>query len=206
MERLSLSVSTLILAGGHSRRMGQDKAMLLLEDEPLLTRLCQVALLCVPPVRVVTPWPERYQAILPNPVLLVHERASAEETESNGPLVGFAQGLRAVETNWVLLLACDLPCLGGENLRAWMVQLAHASEDAIAVLPRHEKGWEPLCGFYRRSCLENLNEFIAQGGRSFQRWLQQHPVEELVVPTPQVLWNCNTPSDWQAVIENQLSG
>jgi molybdopterin-guanine dinucleotide biosynthesis protein A len=86
-----------------------------------------------------------------------------------------------------------------EHLQHWIEQVNTASQDAIALLPRHEKGWEPLCGLYRRSCLASLHEFIEPGGRSFQIWLQQHKIQELVVSDAQALFNCNTPQDWQAI-------
>jgi molybdopterin-guanine dinucleotide biosynthesis protein A len=118
----------------------------------------------------------------------------------HGPLVGFAQGLAQVETDWVLLLACDLPQLQVKVLQHWAAGLEKTAEDAIALLPRHPKGWEPLCGFYRRQCLPMLTKFISDGGRSFQHWLTQHPVEELPVSDTQIFFNCNTPADLERVI------
>lgn len=175
--------------------MGRDKALLVLQGVPLLRRVCEVALRCASQVYVVTPWPARYQDILPDTCRIIQEVPLPGETESHGPLVGFAQGLAQVETDWVLLLACDLPQLQVEVLQQWASELEKTAEDAIALLPRHSKGWEPLCGFYRHQCLPMLTEFINQGGRSFQRWLAQHRVQELPVSNAQVLFNCNTPED-----------
>jgi molybdopterin-guanine dinucleotide biosynthesis protein A len=112
--------------------------------------------------------------------------------------VGFAQGLAQVRTDWVLLLACDLPGLKAAVLQTWVQELAQVPETAVAYLPRHPKGWEPLCGFYRRRCLSALTDFIAAGGRSFQTWLSQQLVQELVLDEVQVLFNCNTPHDLDA--------
>lgn len=74
-------------------------------------------------------------------------------------------------------------------------RLDTVGDDAIAALAHHAKGWEPLCGFYRRRCLPQLLEFINQGGRSFQQWLKQHSVQVLPVLEPEMLFNCNTPED-----------
>ncbi|QSJ16789.1 molybdenum cofactor guanylyltransferase [Nostoc sp. UHCC 0702] len=123
-----------------------------------------------------------------------HPRTPAPNT--HGPLVGFAQGLAQVQTDWVLLLACDLPRLRVEVLQAWAAGLDNVNDEAIAALAAHPKGWEPLCGFYRRRCLPQLLEFINQGGRSFQQWLKQYPIEVLPLPAPEMLFNCNTPEDW----------
>ncbi|WP_367142251.1 molybdenum cofactor guanylyltransferase [Moorena sp. SIO1F2] len=206
-----LALSGIVLAGGLSSRMGRDKALIPVEGVPLLRRVSDVALSCIAQVSgqvsgqvyIVTPWPERYVDILPETCRVIREVPLPEETTPHGPLVGFAQGLAHVETDWVLLLACDLPQLRAEVVQGWLKQLEQTRENAIdqrsryaiALLPRNPKGWEPLCGFYRRQCLPSLTEFINQGGRSFQRWLAQHPVQELLVSDTRLFFNCNTPAD-----------
>lgn len=198
------SLSAIVLAGGHSSRMGRDKALIPLQGVPLLRRVCEVAQNCVSEVYVVTPWPERYQDILPEGCRVLQEVLLSAETQnreppaeqlSHGPLVGFAQGLAQVNTDWVLLLACDLPQLQVKVLQDWAQELEKTEPEVIALLPRQPQGWEPLCGFYRRQCLPFLTDFINTGGRSFQRWLAQHRVQELPISDTQVFFNCNTPAD-----------
>ncbi len=222
----SIELTALILAGGQSSRMGQDKALIEIEGVPLLQRVYDVAQCCASAVFVVTPWPERYRTLLPSSCNLIREVYSdvaASQTPNakyqtvptrmgqtlenrvrgHGPLVGFAQGLVQVTTTWVLLLACDLPQLQAEPLQAGIERLGSLSDSAIALLPRHTKGWEPLCGFYRRRCLPNLESFIQQGERSFQKWLEQQSVDVLPISNPQLLFNCNTPADLQIVLAKE---
>ncbi|PPS43940.1 molybdenum cofactor guanylyltransferase [Chroococcidiopsis sp. TS-821] len=201
------SLSAIVLAGGKSSRMGKDKALLAIQGVPLLKRVCDVASSLCDAVYVVTPTPEKYQHLALKNSQFVREVPLSQETLSipsstkvtlplpHGPLVGFAQGLAVVKTDWVLLLACDLPKLQVEVLQDWAEELENVPQEAIAALPRQEKGWEPLCGFYRHGCLPVLNAFIAQGGRSFQTWLVQHPVHVLSLPNAEILFNCNTPED-----------
>lgn len=196
------SLSTIVLAGGQSSRMGRDKALIAVRGVPLLQQICDVALQCASQVYVVTPWPQRYQEILPSRCILVQEQPLPGETvkeSPHGPLVGFSQGLAQVQTEWALLLACDLPQLRVDILQNWSLGLEDAPKDAIALLARHPKGWEPLCGFYRRSCLAVLTEYIDGGGRSFQGWLAQNSVEELPLSDRALLFNCNTPDDLKKI-------
>jgi len=179
--------------------MGRDKALIPIQGVPLIRQVCEVAQNCADPVYIVTSWPERYQDILPGNCQLIREVPMTGDNNPAGPLVGFAGGLARVQTDWVLLLACDLPRLRVEVLQEWAIQLENVPEDKIAFLPRSPKGWEPLCGFYRRRCLPLVIEFINQGGRSFQQWLAQHPVEELPLSDAQMLFNCNTPADLAAL-------
>jgi molybdenum cofactor guanylyltransferase len=197
------SLAAIVLAGGQSRRMGRDKALLSIGGVPLLQRVCEVALQCTPLVYVITFRPEQYRAIVPATCRLLQEQALLGEIKPHGPLLGFAQALETVQreetqAEWALLLACDLPHLSSKTLHHWVKDLENA-DDAIAVLPRSHKGWEPLCGFYRTSCLHRLRAAIAQGDRSFQRWLSQESVKALPLDDTQMLFNCNTPEDWERV-------
>jgi molybdopterin-guanine dinucleotide biosynthesis protein A len=175
--------------------MGRDKALIEVGGVPLLEKICAAAQSCANPVYVIAPWAARYQSILPPGCQLLQEVPLPGETLSHGPLVGFAQALAQVEGEWVLLLACDLPNLTAEAMQHWCSYLTQVPQQAIALLPRQAKGWEPLCGFYRRRCLTSLQEFIAGGGRSFQGWLAGNFVAELSVTDSQLLLNCNTPQD-----------
>ena len=192
-------LTAIVLAGGRSERMGQDKALIPIQGVPLLQLVCRVAESCADQVYVVTPWQERYEHLLPPKSQFIREVPlfveASKEPLPQGPLVGFAQGLAHVQTEWVLLLACDLPKLRVEVLQEWTARLDSVGDEAIAALAHHTKGWEPLCGFYRRRCLPTLMEFIHHGGRSFQGWLKQHPVQVLPLSEPEMLFNCNTPED-----------
>lgn len=184
------NLTAIVLAGGKSSRMGRDKALIPVQGVPLLVRVCCAAESCADTIYIVTPWPERYENLpLPNC------QFALESPTAHGPLLGFAQAMAKVQTDWVLLLACDLPKLRVEVLQNWASKLDTVGAEAIASLVYHHQGWEPLCGFYHRRCLPQLLEFIHQGGSSFQQWLQQGIVEVLSLPEPEMLFNCNTPED-----------
>ncbi|ACB49449.1 putative molybdopterin-guanine dinucleotide biosynthesis protein A [Crocosphaera subtropica ATCC 51142] len=193
------ALSAIILAGGKSSRMGKDKALIEIKGVPLLQRSATLIQAYANPIYIITPWIERYQRIVPSSCYLLQEVCPSGD--SQGPLVGFAQALSHVKTEWVLLLACDLPNLTTQAIEEWLQQLHQVSDQVTACLPLHEKGWDPLCGFYRSSCLTSLESFIQAGGRSFQQWLQCEYVQELFVSDRSVLFNCNTQMDLKGIIE-----
>ncbi len=187
------NLTAIILAGGKSSRMGQDKALIPIGGVPMLELVCRAAQSCADTVYIVTSWEERYQHLVSPSVKFIREVPLPGKIEMSGPLVGFAQGLLQVQTDWVLLLACDLAKLSPKILQEWTAELDQVDEEAIATLVHHVKGWEPLCGFYRRRCLLTLTDFINQGGRSFQQWLQQQKIQPLLLLEPEMLTNYNTP-------------
>ncbi|HIK20362.1 MAG TPA: molybdenum cofactor guanylyltransferase [Synechococcus sp. M44_DOE_062] len=223
------TVAALILAGGNSRRMGSDKALVLWEGIPLLRRVAQVAAACADAVYILTPWPERYASLVDPgwhlwretlPLLAGQDswgRDSVAE-QHRGPLLAFQEGIRRLQTlaappEWILLLACDLPCLQEQVLGDWRRHLAALPPQTVAALPsrdsvaeqQSQRRWEPLCGFYRLAQLGSLESFLQAGGRSFQVWLSQVPTAILPLPVcdggteslGRMLTNCNTPADLQ---------
>jgi molybdopterin-guanine dinucleotide biosynthesis protein A len=185
------NLAILILAGGKSSRMGKDKALIKINHKPLLQRTCEIALQCTEIVYVITPRFEVYQTIIPSSCIIIPE----EQPFYQGPLIAFSQALPSIPNPWILLLAVDLPFLDAREIKAWIPYLAQLNQNVIAFLPKNHQGWECLCGFYRRDCLQILREFINHGGRSFQKWLQLVPVETIPVKNQRVLFNCNSPSD-----------
>jgi molybdopterin-guanine dinucleotide biosynthesis protein A len=184
--------------------MGSDKATLKIAGVPMIRRIYDVVAGChdrdrslANRIHVVTPWAERYRSILPAECHFV-----AELQPDRGSLMGFQQGLAEVRSEWILLLACDLPNLATPVLQSWLDELGSVPAQSIAYLPRNlEKGWEPLCGCYRQSCIGSLLEYTNNGGRSFQGWLANCVVTELPIVDRHHLTNCNTPADLAAVAE-----
>ncbi len=183
--------------------MGQDKAFILFEGVPLLTRICETAKTVANQVFIISPWRSRYQSLIPQGCQFFEEMQLQNTSKPAGPLIAFSQVLPQIKTEWVLLLAYDLPYLTPFILQNWSINLPNISTDAIAFLPRSKKGWEPLSGFYRISCLQFLNIYIKQGGSSFQNFLNQHIIQELFISDRRLLFNCNTPEDLQQLSSNQ---
>ena len=207
------NLSCVILAGGRSRRMGKDKALLSLPDgQSLLSQTVEVARSLSPHILISTPWPERYQAALSSPQppavqWIVDEQAA-------GPLVGFLQAWSYIKTDWCLLLACDLPNLNAQVLRQWWEWLAAqdaSSFEPSASLAPGSKGWEPLCGYYHCRCdraiAKHLESDLELGDssqerpsrRSFQSWLSTLEIAPYTDVPDEMLFNCNTPSDWATI-------
>ncbi len=191
-------VAGLVLAGGRSSRMGQDKAQIVWEGKTLLQRACEVASHCTAQVYLISPWPERYESML-TPELLSGARVQAlQETEhKRGPLGALATGLSQIEAEWVLLLACDLALLDSAIVQKWVSQLPTVPPESLALVPQQGTLWHPMCGFYRKLALEPLQQFLDQGGRSFQMWLPEICATPLEVGTAEfrMLRNFNTPED-----------
>ena len=94
-----------LLTGGASRRMGRDKARLVVNGETLATRSARVLAAACDPVVEVGPGVSGLPAVL-------------EEPPGAGPLVALLAGVGALgRPRSVILLACDLPNISPDLLR-----------------------------------------------------------------------------------------
>ena len=165
MERLD----GVVLAGGRSRRLGLDKALVRFGGVPLLRIVVErVAQVCREVV-VAVDRPDRYEGLgLP-------ARLVADESPGLGPLSGLQVGLRTCRTEHVLVAACDLPFLNVELLR----HMARLPRSYQALVPWRDGRWQPLHAIYARSCLEAVDAMAAGGGGSMQELLGRLNVRRL---------------------------
>ncbi|PIQ23213.1 bifunctional molybdenum cofactor guanylyltransferase MobA/molybdopterin-guanine dinucleotide biosynthesis adaptor protein MobB [bacterium (Candidatus Blackallbacteria) CG17_big_fil_post_rev_8_21_14_2_50_48_46] len=190
----------LVLAGGMSQRMGQDKAALVYRDKTqletsteLLASLCQqVYVSCRGEQK------NSLQALTAFPVL-------EDRLLGLGPLGGILTAfLHQPEAAW-LVLAVDLPWLDSATLQ-YLIQnrdpfaLATAFRSSTDGLP------EPLCAIYEPRFKERLFAFLGAGYQCPRKALLNSPIQYLELPEPHRLANANTPQDYEAIRREMADG
>ena len=143
-----------MLAGGSSRRLGLDKALLPLPDGRPLVRATsdRLAQVCAN-VLLVIDRPGRYRG------LALAADQVIDSGRGLGPLDGIRAALAAAQTSHVLVVACDMPFLS-VPLLAHMAGMDR-SYDALA--PVTEDGSQPLHAIYSRACLPVAVGMLAAG-------------------------------------------
>lgn len=192
--------------------MGRDKGLLEFGGAPLVVHLARRIEPLVACVKLVGA-PRAYSRLGP-PIILDQEPCQEPNQESDqelagrgskvrrGPLAGIAAALAATQSPWNLIVACDLPYLSGGWLR-WLLLRAQESR-AQAVVPRTERGLEPLAGAYRRECGPVIEAALARGERKVTDVLEELRIERVYPrewrahdPQGLVLKNMNTPADYE---------
>lgn len=178
-------VSGLVLAGGRSRRFGEDKARFMVEGRPMARRVYDTLAPLVGEVFVSVRTPGA------NPGLPAEE--VVDRYPDAGPLAGLHAGLLRCETPWLLAVACDLPFVTTEALA---VVLAAPREPAHPVVPRTPDGrLQPLCALYPAVLLPSVEELLQSGRYAMHGLLEAVGDWEEVVLPHAPLRNVNTPSD-----------
>jgi molybdopterin-guanine dinucleotide biosynthesis protein A len=153
-----------IQAGGESRRMGSDKALLPFLGQPMILRVLNRLAKIADEVLVTSNQPENYRflGLTPIPDLL----------PDHGALGGLYTALSAALHPYVAVVACDMPFASPE---LFAVELAMLRETGVdGVIPRGEAGTEPFHAVYRcDTCLTYIRSALDAGRRRVDAWFSQ---------------------------------
>lgn len=197
-------LSVLILAGGRSRRMGQDKAWMMLDGMPLVERVVRRVLPLAGEVLFAASAGERFEVLASS--LEVPARVVEDLYPGAGPLAGLHAGLSAAGNDLVLALAGDMPFVNLALVRG-MIALAPGFDAIVPEAPSRRTGEvfkEPLHSLYRRTCLPAISSRLAAGERPMISFLADVRVRIMSAdevrrldPEYRSFFNVNTPEDWQ---------
>ncbi len=146
-----------VLAGGASRRMGRDKATLVLGGRALAARAADLLATACEEVVVA----DRGRG-------LVAGRPSLADGPGKGPAAGLLGAAAARPGRDLVVLACDLPAVPP----ALVAALARPSA-ADCTVPRSRRGIEPLVARYGPAALAALGRLVAAGELSVRRLLER---------------------------------
>lgn len=188
MTANSVPVYGLVLAGGESRRMGQDKALLQRDGQSQLARLVRLLEGMVDRVFVSTraaqqadPERARFSQII-------------DKYQQMGPLAGILSAQEEYpQADWVVV-ACDLPNVDESTLACLLAQKS-TKHPFSAFISSHDGLPEPLCAYYRCGSNAVLREFADQGIHCPRKILIRSDTHLLEQPDPHALDNVNTPED-----------
>jgi molybdopterin-guanine dinucleotide biosynthesis protein A len=199
VPQVERSILGAVLAGGHSRRLGRDKALLEYRGEPLVLRAARVLKQVFSRVVVVSPVRESYSRL---DLDLVEDIVP-----DAGPLGGLHAALVDAAGRNVFVLACDHPFVEAQLVRYVITFDAKPGEqrDRSRVARAQVAQWKdrlyPLCGLYSAECREPIGERLSRGElrvHDFLRNIETRAVaitEELPFYHPGALVNLNRPED-----------
>lgn len=175
-----VSFAGFVLAGGKSSRMGRDKALLEIDCIPMISRAVRLVESGTGGAATVVGAPQTFREF--------GFEVVADDWPGAGPLGGIATALRVTNSEWNLILACDLPYLTSE----WLAYLIHRvqASTADAALAINDHGTEPLCAMYRKACEPLVRDAVANGRLKVQDCIAElRRLGRL---------ECVEPSEWKA--------
>ncbi len=185
-------VTGVLLAGGKSRRMGRDKAMLQLDGKALFKR--SLALL-----------QQFFSTVLiagDRPDLSCSEIKAVPDIYPGSALGGLHTGLQAAKTDWIFVAPCDMPY---PDVRI-VERLLAARNGFDAVVPRTTEGYEPVFALYHKNCLLPMEQLLRQDQYRIYNFYQGIRIHYLDPPQLPDGWersliNLNTPAQLASIKE-----
>ncbi|MBI3039525.1 molybdenum cofactor guanylyltransferase, partial [bacterium] len=153
MKENPLPCTGLVIAGGAASRMGQNKALLRWRNGNLVQHLVQVILQTVKEIMIVGL--DSADLFSDYPVQIV------SDDKQNGPLGGILLGLKTMNTDKALVVACDMPFVTESSIKILWEQ----SENFDVVVPKTPDGLHPLFGIYSKSCIIPIERLLARNNK-----------------------------------------
>lgn len=178
----------LVLAGGESRRMGRDKALLVRDGHSQLAHIAALLEGITERVYVSSrqdqqddPERSRFENIV-------------DRYEGIGPIAGILSAMDAHPNADWLVVACDLPNIDEATL-SFLIANAKQEQPFTAFKSNHDGLPEPLCALYRCGSDATIRQFVEDGLVCPRKILMRSDTLLLEQPNPVALDNINTPDD-----------
>lgn len=195
MRSIFPDVTGLVLAGGASRRMGEDKAGLLLAGETMIQRQIRLLRSVCSTVAVLGP-PEIFSSL--------DVPALRDELPGLGPLGALYTGLKWTRTDFNLFIGCDLPFMVARFLR-YLCQRALDNRADVTVPESRDRRLQTLCAVYRRRAWRVIRTSLEGGEKKVSKIYSR--VRCLRIDWPEIVRagfsarifdNMNTREDYEA--------
>ncbi|HID36156.1 MAG TPA: molybdenum cofactor guanylyltransferase [Ghiorsea sp.] len=157
--------TAIILAGGESKRMGQDKASVKLAGKTLLARA----------IANLQPLFEDIIISVREPIKDVGLPQLCDVGQDRAPMMGIYRTLDEVKTNWVFVVAVDMPFVSADLVKG----LANKRGNHQLVAPMFDGHVQPLFAYYAKGCLPVMQQQISDNQRSLRRLIER--MDSLIV-------------------------
>ena len=154
----AVKATGVILAGGDSRRMGRNKALMRLGDESLISRTLK-----------------RLQSVTGETIVIANSVHLYSELElrvyedlipKSGALGGVYTGLTHAVNNTVVCVACDMPLLQ-PKLMSYLLSVLGDHDVVVPYTREMEEESNPklqtLCAVYTRRCKRVIRQMLGEG-------------------------------------------
>ena len=199
-----MQLSVVILAGGKAKRLGVDKALMVIKNKPLIAHTFEKIQTISDDIIVVTKTEKRLKKlkeILKESVKFFLDIDPSIES----PLIGALTGIRNAKNKNVLLIGCDMPLIKAEVIEKLYHHITGVRSLCWAVVPQFENRYiEPLCAIYnKKQAILALEAAIAAKSFRLKQFIDlitavhYYPVNEIrpIDPQLETFFNVNTRDD-----------
>ena len=184
----------IILAGGRSSRLGQDKSFVDIGGQPLMNRVINNLKNVCEEIIIVTKKPERFFPLISK----FKVKITVDLLPFKAGLIGIYSGMIKSGHKYNFVCGVDMPFISTEVIK----YLAQQARGFDAAVPVTETGLEPLCAVYSRTCLKVIQEQIQAQRFKITDFFDKVKINQVeykniknIDPLPEIFFNINTKED-----------
>jgi molybdenum cofactor guanylyltransferase len=184
------SMSAVILAGGKSTRMKEDKALLDISGVPLIRAVARNIESYFREI-IISAYSKETYGFLPYRIVV-------DKEPGQGPLMGILCGLEASSNPVNFVIACDIPEIDTSFLRE-MIPFTDDYEIVVPVSGKNNDNFEPLFAFYNKSLIPRIENLLNRRIRKIIELFALAKVKYIPFEGDKKGWyhNLNTASDYK---------
>ena len=184
-----IHASAYILIGGQSQRFGSQKWKVQIDGKPVLDHLWEKC----------SDFGSRWVVGKNQPIDL-DKPFIVDKLILRAPFNGLYTALHHTQSEWNLILSCDLPLLTATVIEQLWRKI-HNHNNSYGVIPKTKKGLEPLAGFYNRRLISLLNSKLDNKDFSLQSLIENENFTIVTMDSDKdAFFNMNTPDDYETVV------
>lgn len=188
-------VTGIILAGGKSSRLGQNKGLAHFRSRPLVSYAIKtLEPICSEIIISANNDLEEYQKF--------GLEIITDELQNIGPMGGLVACLKKSTTRFNFVMACDTPFVNSDLF----VYLLNNIENFQMAIPEHGDGMlEPLIGCYTTNILWYLEEAVKAGDYSLRGLMKKIRIKKVIIDPElpffheNLFFNVNTPKELESL-------
>ena len=196
--------SCIILCGGQSRRMGQDKGPMIIQNKPMIKHILstlnnhidEAIIVLNDQTRI-----DKYNKFI-NPKEYTYPITFLEDKIKNkGPLPGIMTGLMEITSDYALILPCDSPYVSVEYIKTIFSQI---DENYQAIVPYHNdnnklKTSEPLHSIYKKDIIPEIEKLVNEDTLHIKGLIEKIDTKFILIDNKKIekkeFKNLNRPED-----------
>lgn len=182
-------ISTYVLAGGKSTRMGSSKANLMWHHKTFIEHIADAVIACKLEVNIIAEknFNQKMQVnVIPD---LIPDK---------GPLGGIYTALKHSIFSYNLILGCDMPCISTQSIHAFISRAKYEMINIAYV----QNQMQPLFALYHVNLLPDIEKAIASNELAMHKFVEKHAYHCINMNEfAEEFRNINTKEDYQSLIQ-----
>jgi len=186
------TIAGVVLIGGKSSRMGKDKALLEINNQPLYKIAVKKLLPFCNQVYLSVNKNQNSENTYEYPTII-------DQYESQGPIGALLSCMNEIDDSPLLVLGCDMPFLTDKEIN---LLLSNRNRNQICTTFYNAQSniYEPMLSIWESHARHVLESYFKAGHLSLQKFLRQQDIHKINTPEESNFSNINYPEEWKTIM------